>query len=564
MSLIKITEGQNWKDALKGVKPYDEVSFGAGIFSAANGLGQLDAKQFRGVRLVGEGPDKTQIVGTGSRGVRMKEGDFGDITFEGLSFDGTNAGASVEFDAENVIFKHVRFKKSGNGLVLYGKNILAEGCDFRLNNVLGLYISNSKLGVDHNLGRHQNIEIRESFFTQNAIGEKVQTNIHGGSCKFIPSCEGIYFRYNVMNDAQGVWFDASHGGHEIIGNTIFSHTNFEVWVEPGKVKQSGRNPFFFEITSYNEYLREGGPERTIVRDNYFVTDRPQGTHGGYISASAHVTFENNVCVGPIAFAMANGARTVGDRKNTREIYYAKITDNIVRKNTFFTDWKNGGELGPRTGNPEPSKLLAKFRGIRAEKEAEGMKFVEFGGNEPSLEDLYARNVIQDNDWRPLSEWQGWETAFNQGYGPSQAPATVPELNGKWNGYEAPDPDPNPDLEKPTAPSGLIASAVTSSSLLLTWNPATDNVGVDQYSVYQNGVKIGQSVDTSFVVQGLSANSEYDFVITAEDRAGNVSSFSNEITVQTEREASGDAIDYPKIKAIFREELEDFFFEKFRK
>lgn len=87
---------------------------------------------------------------------------------------------------------------------------------------------------------------------------------------------------------------------------------------------------------------------------------------------------------------------------------------------------------------------------------------------------------------------------------------------------------------PSAPSGLTATSVASTSLTLNWTAATDNVAVAGYDVYQNGVKINTSVVTTtiYTVTGLIANTTYQFYVNARDAAGNISSNSNVINVTT--------------------------------
>jgi chitodextrinase len=43
-----------------------------------------------------------------------------------------------------------------------------------------------------------------------------------------------------------------------------------------------------------------------------------------------------------------------------------------------------------------------------------------------------------------------------------------------------------DIEAPTTPTGLAATAVSSSQITLSWNVSTDNVGVAGYRIYRNG------------------------------------------------------------------------------
>jgi len=90
-----------------------------------------------------------------------------------------------------------------------------------------------------------------------------------------------------------------------------------------------------------------------------------------------------------------------------------------------------------------------------------------------------------------------------------------------------------DTEPPTAPASLTASNVTETTVDLSWNASTDNVGVDHYTVFQDGNSIGTTTNTSATVSGLTAATTYTFTVKAEDAAGNVSSASNAIEVTTD-------------------------------
>ncbi|WP_445013540.1 glycosyl hydrolase family 18 protein [Paenibacillus oleatilyticus] len=89
-----------------------------------------------------------------------------------------------------------------------------------------------------------------------------------------------------------------------------------------------------------------------------------------------------------------------------------------------------------------------------------------------------------------------------------------------------------DTTPPTAPTGVSASNVTSTSVTLTWTASTDNVGVTGYDVYQGGVLVGNAATTSYTVSGLTPSTSYTFTVKAKDAAGNVSAASNAVSVKT--------------------------------
>jgi chitodextrinase len=89
-----------------------------------------------------------------------------------------------------------------------------------------------------------------------------------------------------------------------------------------------------------------------------------------------------------------------------------------------------------------------------------------------------------------------------------------------------------DTTPPAAPTNVLASGTTSSSVTLNWAAATDNVGVTGYEIYRNGTKIGDSPNTTFTATGLSANTTYSFTVIAADAGANKSTPSTAISVTT--------------------------------
>ena len=53
-----------------------------------------------------------------------------------------------------------------------------------------------------------------------------------------------------------------------------------------------------------------------------------------------------------------------------------------------------------------------------------------------------------------------------------------------------------DSTPPSAPTGFAASNVSTTGLTLTWNAATDNVGVSGYDVFRNGTKMASVSSTT--------------------------------------------------------------------
>ncbi|WP_298224837.1 reprolysin-like metallopeptidase [Flavobacterium sp.] len=88
-----------------------------------------------------------------------------------------------------------------------------------------------------------------------------------------------------------------------------------------------------------------------------------------------------------------------------------------------------------------------------------------------------------------------------------------------------------DTTAPTPPT-LVASNTTSSSTVLSWSGATDNIAITSYSIFRNAVLIGTTTSNTFTVTGLSVATAYSFTVKASDADGNLSINSNSVSVTT--------------------------------
>ncbi|MBO7934825.1 carbohydrate binding domain-containing protein [Streptomyces sp. S9] len=129
-------------------------------------------------------------------------------------------------------------------------------------------------------------------------------------------------------------------------------------------------------------------------------------------------------------------------------------------------------------------------------------------------------------------------------GASQTSATIYVHGWYAQGtYQADDisldgPGGGTDTQAPTTPTGLTSTGKTSSSVSLSWNAATDNVGVTGYDVYNGSTRALTVSGTSATVGGLSPSTAYTFTVRARDAAGNVSGASSAVTVTTSAGGGG--------------------------
>jgi hypothetical protein len=98
-----------------------------------------------------------------------------------------------------------------------------------------------------------------------------------------------------------------------------------------------------------------------------------------------------------------------------------------------------------------------------------------------------------------------------------------------------------DTQPPTAPTGLVATAASSSRINLSWTAATDIVGVTGYRVERcqgagcsSFVQVATPSATAFSDTGLSPSTTYSYRVRAIDAANNLGPYSNVASVKTKR------------------------------
>ena len=89
-----------------------------------------------------------------------------------------------------------------------------------------------------------------------------------------------------------------------------------------------------------------------------------------------------------------------------------------------------------------------------------------------------------------------------------------------------------DTQPPGAPSGLATTFIAQSSVTLSWNASSDNVGVTGYDVFLDAVPVGSTSQTSYAFSGLSCAMSYTLGVDAHDAAGNRSAVSTLIVTTT--------------------------------
>ncbi len=98
----------------------------------------------------------------------------------------------------------------------------------------------------------------------------------------------------------------------------------------------------------------------------------------------------------------------------------------------------------------------------------------------------------------------------------------------------------PDTQAPSVPTGLSATAASSTQINLAWAASTDNVGVAGYNIYRNGstTPTGTTITNSFSDTGLTPSTTYQYTVAAYDAASNTSTQSTNVSATTSAPGTG--------------------------
>src|SRR5438067_1035731 len=143
------------------------------------------------------------------------------------------------------------------------------------------------------------------------------------------------------------------------------------------------------------------------------------------------------------------------------------------------------------------------------------------------------NLIGSDSAAPYSV--SWNTTSTNNGSHTLTAVATDILGVRWNS----DPvtvtvsnGPPPDTTPPSVPTGLRATAVSSSQINLSWAASSDNVGVSGYRVFRDGAQIATTSATSFPNTGLSPSTTYSYTVAAFDAAGNLSAQSSSASATT--------------------------------
>lgn len=170
-----------------------------------------------------------------------------------------------------------------------------------------------------------------------------------------------------------------------------------------------------------------------------------------------------------------------------------------------------------------------------------LNFSELGGIQNiQVEADVPWSVVVDQDWLSITPDSGDENSVLEvsveaytGIGIRQSTSTL--SGGGITRLITVNQMGVPDTQAPSIPSNLSATNTNHNRTELTWDASTDDSGtVSGYYVYQDDLMLNSSLitETTFNVTGLAPETIYEFNISAIDPAGNESTTSNTVMVET--------------------------------
>lgn len=348
----------------------------------------------------------------------------------------------------------------------------------------------------------------------------------------------------VLKWAANVWIRrvGTHmtGSHPIVTESAKNIQVQESTLDGSWNKGKGGNGYFRgsrvwdSLYAYNttrnlrHFTFQWSASGNVVIGNDFDSDL--NLHGGWERRNL---FENNRAAVPFEHASKNCRSNCGEEGG-----------DAPDDSTWYSIWwaagpkalKWSGSSGPQ--NVFYNNQLSKQRtqgGPYSDYYADRHRLYQFGSaaGDPANFQHLAVSGATIPDWASR-ETLDYSKAPNAGVNASRTDSTGSLFlkNTGGGGGEA-------DTVAPSRPGSLASTGTTSSSVSLSWNASTDNVGVTGYDVLRNGESVGTATGTTYTDTGLAASTAYSYTVRAHDAAGNVSAVSNTANATTRPGASGD-------------------------
>jgi len=211
-----------------------------------------------------------------------------------------------------------------------------------------------------------------------------------------------------------------------------------------------------------------------------------------------------------------GNETTIDLQNEIDII---VTINTTVSTTINISKYSGNPTGENISNNITS--IGKYVGVDVENESSiiwpvniTIYYTQNDLNNSNIDEKQLLGIYFWND--TIGEWQLYnDTGVNTSYNESGYEGYC------WvNAWHLTQLTLGGDNEPPLKVTGLSVTDAKDGKLDLSWNPAIDNVGVDYYKIYRDGVFFISKTSTSYQDAGLSNGNSYSYQVSAVDISGN--------------------------------------------
>ena len=478
------------KQASRVVKPGDEVIVRGGVYTEA-----------------------TSISSKGTSNARIA---FHPAQGEQVILDGSNLPAGTDLltlnTAEYVDIAGFEVRNSPkSGIVLWhatGVRLLDNHIHHTFLN--GIYVGGSTMPACYD------ITIYGNNVHDTALENQYHTRTAGGwpGAVVVSRTDGASITANRIynNDGEGL-ISLRSNSHLIEGNEISDNYSMNLYVDNARFVVANSNLIY---SSNSRYFRNGKPAAGIGVANE-TKDVPL--------PSTDNTFTNNIVIGTRWGFYYGNYEAGGGLKNTKVVnntFYGTVdaiinvdagahANSLVQNNIFHA-----------TASPAPSSTGA----------GAGVTYANnlwYGGNAGAAAgagDVIANPLFTNPGGRTAADYK---ILTNSG---AQAKAlnasTLVQRDHFGNSRVTPfdigahqlSGGTPADHEAPSRPEQLRATGGDNTSVNLTWDAATDNVGISGYSVVRNGETVAVINSTSWTDRAVGTNTVYLYQVIAHDAAGN--------------------------------------------
>jgi chitodextrinase len=249
-----------------------------------------------------------------------------------------------------------------------------------------------------------------------------------------------------------------------------------------------------------------GQPRFFIRYVVWTIDDRNGDPVSPVSIRQHPTFEGTPpdTVAILHFAEAYKPVSVWAEMPATMNDANKVKDRVLPGRSFAArTWMESHCHDKRYKTNIPQMVIDRVK--------------DLGWLDPSATPQEPRVIrfVADGDPTQAASWSLTEEAVT-------LPARIRSKNiFRWF-YDAGVVYASDDVTPPTRPRLLTAEARSATRIRLDWAPASDDVGVVGYRVYQNNAMIGYTEELAFISRHLQPETEYRFKVFAVDEEGNVS------------------------------------------